>query len=151
MSIVIRKAVIVDAPYIANFQVLMAMETEDYVLDPAIVAKGAEAVFKNPNHGQYYVADDNGKIVACLLTTLEWSDWRNGTVLWIQSVYVVPEYRQAGVFTSLYNYVKAMVQNNPDLKGIRLYVDHRNQRAQKVYNAIGMNGEHYQLFEWMKE
>jgi len=25
-----------------------------------------------------------------LLTTFEWSDWRNGTILWIQSVYVLP-------------------------------------------------------------
>ena len=37
------------------------------------------------------MAEADGAVVASALITYEWSDWRNGQVWWIQSVYVVPE------------------------------------------------------------
>jgi RimJ/RimL family protein N-acetyltransferase len=33
--------------------------------------------------------------------------------------------------------------------GLRLYVNTANQRAQAVYAALGMNGDHYRVFEDM--
>jgi predicted GNAT family acetyltransferase len=72
-------------------------------------------------------------------------------VWWIQSVYVISEARQKGIYAGLYNYVKEIVKNDSSIGGIRLYVDKRNTRAQQVYARLGMNGDHYQVFEWMKE
>jgi ribosomal protein S18 acetylase RimI-like enzyme len=43
-----------------------------------------------------------------------------------------------------------MAQRNDSIRGIRLYVDKTNTKAMKVYEKLGMNGEHYGLFEWMK-
>lgn len=139
-----------DAATIVEFQLKMALETEDLTLDPKIVKQGVEAIFADAGKGTYYVAKEQGYVIACLLTTPEWSEWRNGTVLWIQSVYVRPSHRGRGVFGRLYAHVKSLVHENPGLRGIRLYVDNRNRDAQKVYEALGMNNEHYQLFEWMK-
>jgi ribosomal protein S18 acetylase RimI-like enzyme len=51
----------------------------------------------------------------------------------------------------MYEHVKHMVQSDADLRGIRLYVDKSNHAAQQVYTRLGMNGEHYQVFEWMKD
>ena len=82
--------------------------------------------------------------------TYEWSDWRNNTVVWIQSVYVLPGFRKRGVFNALYETVKSMVNEDPSFAGIRLYVDRTNHNAQEVYKKSGMNGDHYQVFEWMK-
>ena len=84
------------------------------------------------------------------MITYEWSDWRNGNVWWIQSVYVVPEFRGQRVYAGLYEHVQALVEADDALRGIRLYVDRRNVAAQQVYTRLGMNGEHYQVFEWMK-
>jgi RimJ/RimL family protein N-acetyltransferase len=42
------------------------------------------------------------------------------------------------------------VEADPDLKGLRLYVDKTNQRARNVYQRCGMSRDHYDLFEWMK-
>lgn len=39
-------------------------------------------------------AQENGKVVAQLMITLEWSDWRNGEVWWIQSVFVRADHRR---------------------------------------------------------
>lgn len=146
----IRPARPEDAGAIAGFQILMARETEDLELDPATVARGVDAVFTDPSKGEYWVAEADGRVVASLLTTYEWSDWRNGTVLWIQSLYVVPELRRQGIYRRMYAKLKDHVEASPGLRGIRLYVDRRNTRAQSVYAELGMTREHYELFEWMK-
>ena len=146
----IRPALPGDAPTIAEFQILMARETEDLELDGDTVRRGVEAVFADPAKGRYWIAERAGRIVGCLLTTYEWSDWRNGTVFWIQSLYVPSEERGRGIYRALYEHLKREVEMNPDIKGIRLYVDRRNARAQQVYARLGMTREHYDLFEWMK-
>lgn len=149
-DIEIRRADPRDAADIVEFQLLMARETEDLGLDRETVTRGVAAVFADPGKGVYWVAARDGRVVGSLLTTFEWSDWRNGTVLWVQSVYVPPEERGRGVYRALYERVKAEVQESPGLKGIRLYVDRRNATAQRVYERLGMTREHYDMFEWLK-
>lgn len=146
----IRLATEDDKYIIANFQIKMAKETENIDLDPDIVENGVMSVFQDSHKGKYLVAVNYEEIIASLLLTYEWSDWRNSVVLWIQSVYVLPEYRGKGIFRMLYNYVKDIALDDENVGGIRLYVDKTNTNAMKVYNAIGMNGEHYNVFEWMK-
>jgi len=146
----VREAIKEDASAIVSFQLAMAAETEQLMLDPEIVDKGVSAVFEDPKKGRYYVTELNGEVIASLMTTFEWSDWRNGTVMWIQSVYVLPQYRRRGVYRKMYSFLQNLVYDNPDLKGIRLYVDKTNTRAQATYWELGMNAEHYQTFEWMK-
>lgn len=150
MEIKIRPGLLFDIQIIADFQEKMAWETEQLKLDPATVEKGVAAVFDDPTKGKYWLAECQGEVVGCLLTVPEWSDWRNGTVMWIHSVYVKPNFRKLGVFKLLYTHLKEMVETSTDLRGLRLYVEKANDRAQKVYEALGMSGEHYHLYEWLK-
>ena len=143
-------ATLTDAPFIAQCQLDMALETEQLKLDKALVTKGVEAVFADPAKGFYIVVEKGNSPIACLMVTLEWSDWRNAWVWWIQSVYVKPEMRKAGIFGMMYEYIKDRVKENSNVSGIRLYVDKTNSRAQDVYRKVGMNGDHYSTFEWMK-
>ena len=147
---IVRKATIEDADLIVDFQLLMATETEEILLDRNVVNKGVLAVLNDNSKGIYYVAEIDEKVVSSLLTTFEWSDWRNGTVLWIQSVYVLQECRRKGVYRSMYSFIKEEVLNDTNLKGIRLYADKSNYPAQKTYKALGMSPDHYVTFEWLK-
>ena len=140
-----------DAPYIVDFQIRMAKEAEDLSLDRPTVEKGVQAVFDDPHKGAYWIAELEGVVAGCLLTVPEWSDWRNGTVLWIHSVYVIPNARRRGIFRMMYENLKTTVEQSADLRGLRLYVERKNERAQKTYSAMGMDGNHYKLFEWMRE
>jgi RimJ/RimL family protein N-acetyltransferase len=149
-SVEIRSARPEDAATIIEFQIRMAIETEGIELDRPTVIRGVQAVFEDPAKGQYWVAEADGRVVGSLLTTYEWSDWRNGTVLWIQSVYVPLELRRSGVYRRLYECLRERVLASPDLRGIRLYVDRRNTAAQRVYERLGMSREHYEMFEWLK-
>jgi GNAT superfamily N-acetyltransferase len=139
-----------DVHTIVEFQVAMARETEELDLDREVCTRGVQALFDDPSRGRYFLAESGGAVIASLMITYEWSDWRNGNVWWIQSVYVRPEFRRQRVYAGLYEHVKALVEVDSSLRGIRLYVDRRNVSAQDVYTRCGMNGEHYLVFEWMK-
>lgn len=148
----IREANLCDSQYIVDFQLSMAMETEDLKLNPEIVKKGVNAVFLDDTKGTYYIAEIDSKIVASLMTTYEWSDWRNGRVLWIQSVFVEANHRGKGIYRKMYEYIKERVQQgDTDFRGIRLYVDKTNIAAQKVYEKLGMENHHYEMYEWMND
>lgn len=146
----VRKAITDDIVSIVDFQLKMAAETEGVQLDEPTVIKGVLAVVEDDSKGQYYVTEINGKVVASLLTTFEWSDWRNGTILWIQSVYVLKEYRRKGIYRNMYSHIKGLVLENEKLNGIRLYADKSNTTAHKTYQELGMNHDHYITFEWLK-
>lgn len=147
----VRKGKRSDAEHITDFQVRMAKETEQIDLDRDIVNKGVNAVFNSPAKGIYFVAESGKKIIASLLITFEWSDWHNGNVYWIHSVYVLPEFRKKGVFKTMYLHLKNIAQKEKNIRGLRLYVDKTNTNARKVYETMGMDSNHYLLFEWMKK
>jgi GNAT superfamily N-acetyltransferase len=146
----IRKAKLSDSEHIVELQLKMAQETEGLELNKNIVSKGVRAVFEHPAHGTYWIAEEKDDILGVLLAIPEWSDWRNGTVLWIHSLYVIPEARRRGVFKKLYLNLKEQVEHSPELVGLRLYVDRQNKSAQEIYDKLGMNKDHYELYEWLK-
>jgi ribosomal protein S18 acetylase RimI-like enzyme len=147
----IRAGTIQDTEVIVCFQIALAQETENLILDSKTVHLGVQAVFNDSRKGQYWVAEVDQQICGILLEVPEWSDWRNGTVLWIHSVYVDMKFRKMGVFKSLYLHLKNRVQSSNDLRGLRLYVDKRNTIAQNVYQSLSMDSSHYALYEWMKD
>lgn len=147
MAIQIREAEYNDAPVIAEYNSLLAKETEGKILDRKRLLQGVQALLSDPRKGTYYLADVDGIIAGQLLITCEWSDWRNGNFWWIQSVYVRKDQRMMGVFTSLYHYVKSLARKQTDVCGLRLYVDRNNAHAQQTYEHLGMKKNRYEMFE----
>ena len=149
--ITIRQGKLKDAGVIADFQIALAWESERLQLDRAIVKKGVRAIFRDKSRGRYYMAQIDGEVVGMLLIIPEWSDWRNATVLWIHSLYVRPEARGKGVFKKMFEFLRKKVERSKRFSGLRLYVDKDNRQAKAVYEKLGMNKEHYLMYEWMKE
>ena len=146
----INKAEEKDIQVITDFQVVLALETEGINLNPGIVLRGVSKVLADPTKGFYLVAKEEGRTIGCLMITYEWSDWRARTVWWIQSLYVVPEHRRQGIFRQMNAWLLEKVNRDDSVGGIRLYVDHTNLKAQKVYESLGMDGNHYRFYEFMK-
>ena len=151
MEISIRNAAMTDAVIIASNNSLMAEETEGRTLDPDIIGPGVAALLADPGKGRYWVAEAAGQIVGQLMVTYEWSDWRYGTLWWIQSVYIAPDFRRQGVFSALYHHVESLAAAEPDVCGLRLYVEDNNHRAQRTYEALGMVKPSYVVMESMFE
>jgi ribosomal protein S18 acetylase RimI-like enzyme len=147
MSLLIRKAQLEDAEIIAQFNIAMATETENKFLNPAIILAGVRSLFAQPHAGFYLLAEMDGVAAGCLMITTEWSDWRNGLFWWIQSVYIQPEFRRQGIYGKLYERVKLMAREHPEVCGFRLYVEKDNLVAQKTYTTLGMQPTHYLIYE----
>ncbi len=159
----IRRATLDDARTLAEFNRSMALETENLKLRPAVLVSGVTAVLENPARGFYLVAehatehatehaienataDAHPVTLASLLVTTEWSDWRNGEFWWLQSVYVVREWRRRGIYRALYRHVQQLAAQAQNVCGFRLYVERDNQVAQKTYAALGMSETGYKMF-----
>lgn len=144
----VRRASIEDAATIAKFNQSMALETEDKHLEDETILQGVSNVIRDPAHGYYLVVENSdNEVVGCLGITFEWSDWRNGQFLWIQSVYIAPEYRRQGAFQAMYNEVLSLAKADEKVCGVRLYVEQENDRARSTYLALGMIKTHYDLLE----
>jgi ribosomal protein S18 acetylase RimI-like enzyme len=146
-NIEIRVASSADAEFLVRGNAEMALETEHLSLDFDRLRDGVHAVFDSPARGVYYVATAGARRAGMMMITYEWSDWRNGVFWWIQSVFVEPEFRSQGVFKALYSYVEHLAKATPGVAGLRLYVENSNNRAQNIYQSVGMKRTAYQLFE----
>jgi GNAT superfamily N-acetyltransferase len=143
----IRDATLADLEFIAGANAALASESEGQALDQGLLVPGIRAVLDDPALGRYYLAERDSRPVGQLMTTFEWSDWRNGLFLWIQSVYVLPEQRGSGVFRSLFRHLESLAQADSRICGIRLYVDRANAPAQEVYSRLGLHRTNYLVME----
>jgi GNAT superfamily N-acetyltransferase len=143
----VRCGTAADTAVMADYNCRMALETENKVLDPPIVARGVAACLADPHKGRYYVAEADGVVVGQLMITREWSDWRNAWVWWIQSVYVHHEHRHRGAFRALFEHVQQAARDEGDVMALRLYVEKDNRGAQAVYARLGLKEMDYLLLE----
>lgn len=150
-EIEIRLAQTKDAKRLAEFNIAMALETENLTLSPGAVLKGVKTLLQHPQHGFYAVAEIGNEVQGCLMVTKEWSDWRNGMYWWVQSVYVLKTYRRHGVFRNLYDYIRKKADEEGGTCGFRLYVERNNKTAQDTYRAMGMAETDYLIFEKLYE
>jgi GNAT superfamily N-acetyltransferase len=144
----IRSATPADLDFIVHCNCALAEESEAIQLDAVVLRAGVLALLDARAPGRYFIAERDGRPIGQAMITYEWSDWRNRLVWWFQSVYVVPGERRSGVFREIYAHIRRAAQAE-GAGGLRLYVHTANERAQAVYAALGMNGDHYRVFEDM--
>jgi GNAT superfamily N-acetyltransferase len=147
MSVAIRPARSSDRDFIIDCNARLARETEDKHLDPARLRAGVASLLNAPDKGRYFIAELDGQRAGQLMLTTEWSDWRNGTFWWIQSVYVQAAARRRGVFTALFRHVEQLARDDASVCGLRLYVEQQNHAAQRTYRRLGLSATHYSIME----
>jgi GNAT superfamily N-acetyltransferase len=140
-----------DVGSLVEFNQAMAYETEGKTLDSSVLGSGVRAVFDDARRGFYVVCESEDRIIGGLMITYEWSDWRNGWFWWIQSVYVLPEFRGQGVYKRLYGFVRDAASKRGDVCGFRLYVEKENVVAQTSYENLGMERTYYLMYEQLTE
>lgn len=148
-TFIVREAVEGDAESIIEFNERMAEETEGKRLPRDVLGPGVRAVLGARSLGRYFVACRGEHVIGQLMLTTEWSDWRNGQIWWIQSVYVRPDERARGVYRALHEHVRSLADTTSGVVGIRLYVEKSNTVAQATYRRLGMTDAGYVVFEDM--
>jgi GNAT superfamily N-acetyltransferase len=148
MTPTIRRGGPEDAAVIVEFNHRLASESEGITLEVETLTIGVRACLADPIKGEYYLAlDEGGNPVGQLAVTREWSDWRNGWLWWIQSVYVRQEARRRGIFSALFRHVETLAIRDPEVIGLRLYMERDNHKARETYLRSGMETTPYVVFE----
>jgi GNAT superfamily N-acetyltransferase len=145
----IRQARLSDQNTVAEFNRRLALESEDKRLQPTVLAAGVATALAEPDRLCYYVAEvgEPAEVVGQTAISREWSDWRNGWVWWLQSVYVVESHRGQGVFKALFRHIRALARAECDVIGLRLYVENSNEPAIRTYRALGLEPGGYSLLQ----
>ena len=149
-DITIRRAVPADWETIAEYNVRLAAETEDMLLNRDTLEAGVKALLADDTKGFYCVAEANGDIIGQAMITYEWSDWRNGPIWWFQSVYVHADWRRHGIFRRLYAYIVKLGQKAGVVE-YRLYAVKENAPALATYQSLGMKFTPYIVMEYCPE
>ncbi len=145
-DIFVREAEQSDVSTLIEYNLSLADETESISLDKNILRLGIEKALEL-NDCRYLVAELDNKIVGQTMLTSEWSDWRNGVIWWMQSVYVNPDDRKRGVFQSILKYIENLAEKTPEVKALRLYVMDDNQIARRAYQNLGIKNSSYLVYE----
>lgn len=146
--VLIRPAVQADIPRLVRFNQALAHETEGHRLDASILEPGIRKLMDDAILGFYTVAAaeaDPATPIGCTMITYEWSDWRDGLIWWIQSVYVDPAWRGQGVFRRLLEHLEDQARQDPGIRGLRLYVEDENDRAHRTYDKLGLLPARYSV------
>jgi GNAT superfamily N-acetyltransferase len=147
VNITVRDATPADVNLIVGYNQRLAGETEGKSLDPAVIGAGVRRGFACPEMCRYFVAEADGRVIGTTMLTYELTDWRDGVIWWLQSVFIEPEFRRHGVFRAIYRHIENLARSHPDVRGLRLYVHRDNARAMKTYEAMGMEKAGYELYE----
>jgi ribosomal protein S18 acetylase RimI-like enzyme len=143
----IRLGTTTDHATLVEFNKKLAFETEGLTLEHEVISSGVHRALNSKGLSQYFVAVVDDEIVGQLMITPEVSDWRDGVIWWIQSVYVAQSWRGKGVYRELYENIVHEASKSADVRAIRLYVEENNHAAIKTYKKLGMLTSHYQVME----
>ncbi len=146
-SMTIRPGRAKDLDTIVEYNLALARETESLALDKAILRAGVAKALENPETSRYFVAEFESRVIGQTMVTFEWSDWRDGFIWWLQSVYVHPQHRSRGVFHSLYSHIEREAKKDAAARAIRLYVMEDNARGMGAYKKAGLAPSGYVVYE----
>ena len=82
-----------------------------------------------------YIFESGGKVAGYALLAKTYSQEAGGLVMWIEEIYVMPEFRGNGIGKAFFSYI---LQNKPyGVKRFRLEVEKENAGAVRLYKSFG--------------
>lgn len=145
MRLKVRHASLKDLEKLVIFAREEAREAEGIKKETDTLRAGIITALKDKNIALYWVlVDQNDEPVGNISVLREWSNWNAGFYWWIQSIYILPEFRGKGYFSKLMETVKTEAKKMGGLD-IRLYVHKKNVRAIKAYLKSGFKESKYKM------
>jgi GNAT superfamily N-acetyltransferase len=122
---------------------------DGHPFDADRVRRALVGLLDQPERGTTLVARHEGRPVGYAVVTLGWSLESGGLDALLDELYLVPEQRGAGLGASL---VDAALELATRLGAARIFceVEAGNDRARRLYERLGFEGEDSQMFlRWL--
>lgn len=132
-------------------------EDRSYYLDMAKSFYSSDAVYHNipeahiintfdelmrsDTYAAGYIMEYDNKIAGYALLAKTFSQEAGGMVLWIEELYVMPEYRSCGLGHEFFSYLENNLCDN--IKRVRLEVEDSNEKAISLYRNMGFESLPY--------
>lgn len=94
-------------------------------------------------YAECFMLEEENKPVGYCLIAKTFSQEAGGMVIWIEELYVEPDYRSKGIGTKVFDFLKA---NYPEAKRLRLEAEEENERAIALYKRLGFTELEYKQF-----
>ena len=103
--------------------------------------KTFEQLMENDTYARGYMIETAGKPVGYALTAKTFSQEAGGMVVWIEELFILPQYRGKGLGTEFFKYVKETIE--PHVARVRLEVEPDNAAAIRLYQRMGFENLPY--------
>ena len=125
-------------------KIYLRMAKEFYATDAVLIHVGEEnfsatfeELMRSDRYALCYIFELDGAVAGYSLLAKTFSQEAGGQVLWIEEIYVLPEYRGRGIGKAFFDFI---IKNKPDkVKRIRLEVERENEGAVKLYKGFGFD------------
>lgn len=111
--------------------------------------KTFDEVTLNSPYADAYIYEHNGKVAGYVLVSITYSNESGGLVLWIEEIYILPEYQGNGFGKELLAFIEDTYKDK--CVRIRLEVEKLNQKAIDLYQKSGYSQlEYLQMYKEYK-
>lgn len=122
----------------------LRMAREFYATEAVLIHVGEEhflstfdELMRSDEYAICYLFELDGETVGYSLLAKTYSQEAGGLVLWIEEIYVSPEFRGHGIGKAFFDFI---LKNKPDnVKRLRLEVERENEGAVKLYRSFGFD------------
>lgn len=97
---------------------------------------------RSEDYARGYLLEFDGKTAGYALLSLSYSREAGGLCVWIEELYVLPEYQGRGAAHAFFGWLE---ENIPAAR-YRLETEHDNLRAKKLYKSLGYYPLEYEQF-----
>ena len=115
----------------------------DHVIPDSHIEKTADALLDGNPYIALYLFEVDGQTAGYVLLALTWSQEGGGFTIWVDELYLLPQFRGQGLATELFRQLPKLY---PEATRFRLEAAPENHRAIALYRRLGYETLNYQQF-----
>ena len=123
------------ALYIRMVQEFYRTDAVDHEIPVENIENTFEELMRGDAYAEAYILEDQGQPAGYMLLAKTFSQEAGGPVVWIEEIYIRPEYQGKGIGSRVFKKLDAMF--DADVYRLRLEVEKTNIRAVELYERQG--------------
>ncbi|MCI1966020.1 MAG: GNAT family N-acetyltransferase [Oscillospiraceae bacterium] len=129
------------AAYFQMAQDFYSSDAVDHMLPRSHFENTFRELMRSEEYAQAFFLEYEGNVAGYALLAKSFSQEAGGVVVWIEELYIKPEYRSHGLCHEFYAFLKERLAGR--VKRFRLEVEDSNQRAIALYRRLGFQNLPY--------